>query len=105
MWYRTTPHDLTLNAHRFSCRYYEVVQAPMDLKTIKANIAKGGYSYDDIVYDLNLMLTNTRMYYPPESPQWLDACALSRCVFAFCCSPRSSLISDIDEDVVVLSLG
>lgn len=78
MWHLIAVHDLTLSTLRISRRYYEVVQAPMDLKTIKANIAKGGYSYDDIVYDLNLMLTNTRMYYPPDSPQWLDACALSR---------------------------
>lgn len=59
--------------------YHKLVQEPIDIKTIQQRVTDG-CTYDDLVYDLNLMLTNTRMYYDLHNTKWTDACELTKIV-------------------------
>eukprot|EP00041_Stephanoeca_diplocostata_P037944 m.1461261 g.1461261 ORF g.1461261 m.1461261 type:complete len:1747 (-) comp25131_c0_seq8:123-5363(-) len=63
--------------------YAVEVEQPMDLSMIKKNKAADEYTFTDIVEDLNVMCSNTRLYYKEKDEIWQDACRLTRVVNAF----------------------
>ena len=70
--------------------YYEVIRAPIDLKTIAMKIQEGKYqNLDELEKDLHLMVRNAQTYNDPKSlifKVWMASCPE-----LWSCVPQNSL--------------
>ena len=57
--------------------YFEVVSNPIDLLRIQQKIRTDEYDdVDQMTVDFKLLINNGKLFYPPDSPGYEDACAI-----------------------------
>lgn len=75
--------------------YYEIVTNPIDLLRVQQKLKTDSYEdIDDLTTDIELLVSNAKAFYKPDSNEYRDACTL----WEVYNSNKSKLIDSMNED-------